>query len=175
MSEIDTGKCRITHYPAAVLAEQARPIEKIDDNIRRLAEKMTEIMLRNKGVGLAGPQAGVSLQIFIIGLDGTKDSVRVYINPKVTPYGTLEAIEEGCLSVPDICTKMRRYKRCKVTATGLDGKEFTDEAEGLYARVLQHENDHLNGITILNRMGTAAKIKYRRQIKELKEGYKADN
>jgi len=170
MAEIDIDKCCITHYPADVLGRSAQPIEKIDDDIRRLAEKMTELMLQNKGIGLAAPQAGLSLQIFIISLDGTKESVRVYINPNVTPSGPLEAIEEGCLSVPGIYTKIRRYKKCKVIATDLDGNEFTDEAEGLYARVLQHENDHLNGITILNRLGPAAKIKFRRQIKKLREG-----
>ena len=67
---IDIEKCRITRYPAGVLADRAKPVEKIDDTIRRLVEKMTDIMLENKGVGLAAPQAGVSLRLFIISLDG---------------------------------------------------------------------------------------------------------
>ena len=166
---IDIEKCRLTHYPADVLAGSAAPVEKIDDNIRRLVEKMIDIMVKNKGVGLAAPQIGISLQLFIISLDGGRDSVKVFINPKVTPIGDLDSVEEGCLSVPNVYTKIRRYKKCKVTATDLDGNEFKEEAEGLYARALQHENDHINGVTIVSRMGQAAKIAHRRQLKKLRE------
>ena len=71
------------------------------------------------------------------------------------------------MSVPGVNTKIRRYTKCKVTATDLDGNEFTEDAEGLYARCLQHENDHIEGITIVNRMGPAARIAHRRQLKKL--------
>src|SRR4030042_1628168 len=119
---------------------------------------MTDIMLENKGVGLAAPQAGVPLRLFIISLDGSREKLRVFINPTITPSGDLVSTDEGCLSVPGIYTAVRRYKHCKVTATDLDGNEFTDEGEGLYARALQHEYDHIEGMTIVNRMGPAEKI-----------------
>ncbi len=169
MKITDIDKCRITHYPAEVLVGHAQPVEKIDDNIRRLVEKMTDIMLKNKGIGLAAPQAGVSLRLFIISLNATREAVKVYINPIVTPDGQLTEFDEGCLSVPGIYTKIRRYKKCKVTATDLDGNEFTEEAEGLYARALQHEYDHIEGMTIVNRMGQVAKIAHRKQLKKLTE------
>jgi len=164
---IDIEKCKITHYPADVLAKPAEPIKNIDDNIRRLVEKMTDIMLENKGIGLAAPQVGVSLRLFIISLDGTRQALKVYINPTVTPTGELDSVEEGCLSVPGVYTKIRRYKKCKVTATDLNGNEFTEEAEGLYARALQHENDHIGGMTIADRMSSVAKITHRKQLKAL--------
>ena len=166
---IDFERCQITHYPADVLGRRAKPIEKIDDNIRRLVEKMIDVMLENKGIGLAAPQVGVSLSLFIISLDGKKETVKVYVNPTVTPTGELYSIEEGCLSVPSVYTKIRRYKKCSVTAMDLDGKEFTDQAEGLYARALQHEYDHIEGMTIVNRMGQTARIMHRRQLKKLEE------
>lgn len=166
---INIDKCRITHYPAQVLAERAQPVEKIDDNVHRLVEKMTDIMLKNKGVGLAAPQAGVSLRLFIISLGGTRENVKVYINPTVTPDGKLTEFDEGCLSVPGVYTKIRRYKKCKVTATDLDGNEFTEDAEGLYARALQHEYDHIEGMTIINRMNRVAKIAHRKQLRKLTE------
>jgi len=169
MKMIDINKCRITHYPADVLAGRAQPVEEINDNIRQLIEKMTDIMLKNKGIGLAAPQAGVPLRLFIISLNGSREKLKVYINPTVTREGPLINFEEGCLSAPGIFTKIRRYKKCKVTATDLDGSEFTEEAEGLYARVLQHEYDHIEGMTIVNRMGRAAKIAHRKQIKKLTE------
>lgn len=164
---IDINKCRITHYPAPVLAGTAEPVEKIDDNIRQLTEKMTDIMLEHKGIGLAAPQAGVPLRVFIISLDGTRGNVKVYINPTVTLAGEPSSIEEGCLSVPGVHTKIRRYTKCTVTATDLDGNEFTEQAEGLYARALQHEYDHLQGMTIVGRMGQVAKIAHRKQLKAL--------
>jgi len=166
---IDVQKCRITHYPADVLAGRARPVEKIDDSIRQLVQKMTDIMLENKGIGLAAPQAGVPLRLFIISLNGTKEATRAYINPKVVPSGEFDTIEEGCLSVPGVHTRIRRYKKCTVTATDLDDNEFTEEAEGLYARALQHEFDHIEGTTIVNRMGQVAKIAHRKQLKKLEE------
>jgi peptide deformylase len=164
---IDVAKCRITHYPAEVLGKKAEPIAEIDENIRKLVEKMTGIMIDNRGIGLAAPQVGVPLRLFIISLDLSRDNVKVYINPRVTPAGDLDEIEEGCLSVPGIWTKIRRYKRATVTATDLEGREFTEEAEGLYARCLQHEYDHIEGTTIVKRMGAAAKIAHRRQLKKL--------
>jgi peptide deformylase len=164
---VDSDKCRLTHYPDQVLAGPAKPVEKIDDDIRRLVEKMTDIMLKNKGIGLAAPQAGVPLRLFIISLDQTREGVKVFVNPTVTPLGEPDSFEEGCLSVPGIYTKIRRYKKCKVTATGLDGSKFTEEAEGLYARALQHEFDHIEGTTIVNRMSQVAKIANRKQLKKL--------
>ena len=169
---IDIEKCRITHYPSDVLAGKAQPVERIDDNLRRLVDKMFDIMLKNKGVGLAAPQAGLPLRLFIISLDGSRENLRVYINPTVTAAGDLATTEEGCLSVPGIYTKVRRYKECEVTATDLDGNEFTEQAEGLYARALQHEYDHIEGMTIVNRMGQTARIAHRRQLKRLTEQHK---
>jgi peptide deformylase len=144
---INVQKCRITHYPAEVLGGRAQPIEKIDENIRQLVKKMTDIMLENKGIGLAGPQAGVPLRIFIISLDGTRQAVKVYINPTVTPTGVLDSVEEGCLSVPGVYAKIRR--------------------------ALQHEYDHIEGVTIADRMGPAAKISHRKQLKKLREEHKS--
>jgi len=136
MALIDVSKCKITYYPAAVLRGTAKRVEKIDDGIRRLVERMTDIMIEHPGIGLAGPQAGVPLRLFIVSLDVSRENVRVYINPTVTPSGELEELEEGCLSVPGVWTKVRRYKNATVTATDLDGHQFTEEAEGMYARCL---------------------------------------
>jgi peptide deformylase len=169
VADIDVDNCGITHYPAKVLGGPAQPVEKIDDTIRRLVAKMTDIMVELKGVGFAAPQAGVPLRLFIISLDGTRENVRVYVNPTVKPEGPLVEIEEGCLSVPGIYTKIKRYGRVTITATDLDGKTFTEQAEGLYARALQHEFDHIEGVTIVNRMPTTSRIAHRKQLKKLEE------
>jgi peptide deformylase len=162
-------ECQITRYPAEVLGKRAEPVEKIDGVIRQLVDRMIDVMVERKGVGLAAPQVGVPLRLFIISLDGGRENVKVFINPTVTPSGDLGEIDEGCLSVPGIYTKIRRYKKCRVTATDLDGNEFSDEGEGLYARALQHEYDHIEGVTIVNRMTQVARIAHRKQLKKLED------
>lgn len=162
-------ECKMTRFPAPVLGKKALPIGTIDDSIRALARHMIDLMVEHNGVGLAGPQAGVNLRIFVVSTDGTRENAKVYINPSIRPGGKLIDHEEGCLSLPGIWGKIKRYKQCTVTATGLDGREFTEEGEGLLARAFQHEYDHLEGIMIKDRLSTAAKLRARKRLKELEE------
>ena len=165
----DYSNCTITRYPTPVRREKAQPVEEINDDIRKLAERMKDIMVETQGVGLAGPQAGVNLRIFVVSTDGTKENARVYINPTIKPEGKVVANEEGCLSLPGICGNVNRYSKCTVTATDLDGNEFTEIGEGLLARAFQHEFDHLEGMMIKDRLGYAAKLRARRKLKQLEE------
>ncbi len=167
----DYSKCMITQYPTPVLMEKAGPVEDINDDIRQLADRMIDIMVETKGVGLAGPQAGVSLRIFVVSIDGTKESARVYINPTIEPEGRVVANEEGCLSLPRIYGKIKRYSKCTVAATDLDGNEFTEFGEGLLARAFQHEHDHLEGRMIKDRLGYAAKLRSKKLLEELEAEY----
>jgi len=167
----DFSNYKITRFPGPMLSRPAQPIEKFDDSIRQLAERMKEIMVEHKGVGLAGPQAGVNLQIFVASPDGTKENAKVYINPKIEPDGSQEAIEEGCLSLPSIYGEITRYTRCTVHAMDLDGKPFTEIGEGLLARIFQHEYDHLQGIMIKDRMSEPAKLRARKLLKRMQDEY----
>lgn len=164
---VDVDKCCMTRFPADVLSGKAKRIEEIDGSIVKLADVMIDIMIENKGVGLAGPQAGVGLRIFVISVDGTREKAKVFINPEIEPSGDFESVEEGCLSLPNIYGKVKRNKVCKVTATGLDGKEFTEVGEGLYARAMQHEYDHLEGTMIKDRFGRMGMIAARKHLKKL--------
>lgn len=175
MVDKDYSRCHITHYPARVLSDRAEPIEMIDESIKILSEKMIDIMLETKGIGLAAPQAGVNLRIFVITLDGSRESAKVYINPVIEPSGLLEPSEEGCLSLPGISGNVKRYKMCKVTAQDLNGETFTEAGEGLFARALQHEYDHLEGTMIKDRMGRVQMIGHRKRLKALEEGSCCDD
>lgn len=167
--ELDIQKCKITHYPSKVLSSKAVDVDKIDEKIHKFAEKMIDIMVETNGIGLAAPQAGIGLRMFVISLDGSREQAKVYINPVIEPSGKLDESEEGCLSLPGISAKIKRYSKCKVKALDLHGNEFIEEAEGLLAKALQHENDHLEGTMIKDRMSTVAKIGIRGILKELKE------
>ena len=168
---MDVDKCCITHFPAPVLEGVAVSVDEIADDIRRLVDRMIDVMIEQKGIGLAAPQIGVGLRIFVVSVDGTKENAKVYINPELEVFGSLEANEEGCLSVPGVFAAIKRYRKCVVTATDLDGNRFTEEANGLQIRAFQHEYDHLEGTLIKDRMGQAQLISARRQLRELRERY----
>jgi len=171
----DQKKYSITRYPARVLSSPAEPVGEITDEIRQLVARMIEIMVEQKGVGLAAPQAGVNLRIFVISLDGTAESAKVYINPKIKTSGGIEANSEGCLSLPGITANIKRFKKCSVTATDLDGNEFTEEGDELYSIALQHEYDHLEGMMIKDRMGRVSAISAKRHLRRLEEEYEENN
>ncbi|HAL45433.1 MAG: peptide deformylase [Planctomycetes bacterium GWF2_42_9] len=172
---VNVDKCKITRWPTPVLLEKAEPIEKIDDNIRALAEKMKDIMVEHKGVGLAGPQAGVNLRIFVASPDGTKQNAKVFINPVLVTSGALEAKEEGCLSLPGVWGNVKRFTRCSIKALDEFGEEISIVAEGHLARIFQHECDHLDGMLIADKFSTVAKIAARRKLKQLREDYEEEN
>ena len=163
--------CCLTKYPTPVLMDKAKPIEDINDDIRQLADRMIDIMVEAKGIGLAGPQAGVNLRIFVVSTDGTKENASVYINPTINVEGSIVTNEEGCLSLPGIYGKIKRYSQCTVTATDLDGNTFTEVGEELLGRAFQHEYDHLEGRMIKDRLSTAAKLRANRRLKLLQAGY----
>jgi peptide deformylase len=170
----DYSTCCLTKYPTPVLLGKAKPVEVFDDTLCLLAERMINIMVETHGVGLAGPQAGVDLRIFVASVDGTKENAKAYINPSIQVEGPLETAEEGCLSLPGISGKIKRYARCTVTAQDLNGKKFTETGEGLQARIYQHEYDHLEGRMIKDRLSQPAKLRARRRLRQLEEEYKED-
>lgn len=169
---MDYTKCSLTRFPAPVLEKRAEPIAEINDDIRKLADRMIDLMVETQGVGFAGPQAGVNLRIFVVSLDSSRENAKVYINPEIEVSGPVISHEEGCLSLPGIYSKIQRYAKCKVTATDLDGNRFTEEGEELLARAFQHEYDHLEGTMIKDRMSRPSKIRARRRLKELLDEYK---
>ena len=167
----DYSECSLTRFPAPVLSRPAEPVAEIDDSVRQLAERMIDLMVQTQGVGFAAPQAGVNLRMFVVSLDSTRDNARVYINPELDLSGPTVGHEEGCLSLPGIYSQIQRYGRCTVTATDLEGNRFTEEAEGLLARAIQHEYDHLQGVLIKDRMSRPAKVRARRRLRQLLDDY----
>ena len=134
-----------------LLKQKAEKIKTFDDNISDTARQMLEILVRDKGIGIAGPQIGFMKRIFVTSINGDKE--RIFINPSIleTSVETVK-YEEGCLSVPGIYANVIRSESVKIQAWNEKGRPFTLEAGGLLARVIQHEYDHLEGIVFLDRI-----------------------
>ncbi len=141
-------------WPSEVLKERAVPVDDFGEGLQRLVDDMVETMYDAPGIGLAAPQVGVSQRLIIIDLSsGTEeDELLVLVNPEiVSTEGKVEG-EEGCLSLPGLNLKMCRSE--KVVARGQDryGEGVEIETEGLLARALQHEIDHINGVLLIDRL-----------------------
>lgn len=136
----------ILNFPDPRLRTKAKPVEVVDDQIRRLAADMLETMYAAPGIGLAASQVDRHIELIVMDLSEEKNQPMVFINPKITPLTQdTQPYEEGCLSVPQIFDKVERAAQVKIEALDLDGKPFTLEADGLLAVCIQHEMDHLDG------------------------------
>jgi peptide deformylase len=170
---VDPSKLTIVHYPAAVLKTRAKPIEKIDQNVRAVAERMIELMNAEEGLGLAAPQVGLPWRMFVTRDAADHDSSHVFINPRLRVSDNEGVIhEEGCLSLPGIRADILRPKGIELIATDLDGREFTVTSSEFIARVWQHEHDHLNGVLIIDKMAPMDRLATRKTLKELEAAAK---
>lgn len=155
---------QILFLPAACLREVAKPVETFDDNLQILIDDMFETMYAAKGVGLAAPQIGVSLRLFVVDVIGDKTQQLVLINPEITHQEGEELYSEGCLSVPGAFDKVKRAKQ--VTVKGLDrfAKPCEITADGLLGECFQHEIDHLNGKLFIDLLSPLKKAMARRKL-----------
>jgi peptide deformylase len=137
---------------------EAVKAEEINDEFRALIKEMFLTMDEANGVGLAAPQVGIAKRFFVAKSDD--DVERVFINPVITKTSSeLSEYEEGCLSIPGVYETIVRPKAVTISALDINGKPFTLDAEGLLARIVQHESDHLDGILYIDRGDQAFKEK----------------
>lgn len=164
----------IIRYPDPRLKKKSAPIARIEPELRDLAARMFELMRAASGVGLAAPQVGKNIRLFVMNATGKPEDDRVYVNPVLSDAEGDEEDEEGCLSIPELRVKVVRAKRLRIEALDLDGQKIDQVEEGFVARVWQHETDHLNGILLTDRMGAVAKIANRGLLKDLEEKYRRE-
>ncbi len=136
---------KILHYPDPRLHIVAKPVDKVDDHIRKLAADMAETMYAAPGIGLAATQVDHHIQLLVVDVSENKDQLMTFINPQIVEADGETVYEEGCLSVPGIFEEVTRAERIKVRALNLGGESFEMEADGLLAICIQHEIDHLKG------------------------------
>ncbi len=161
----------ILKYPDKRLRRVSRPVNEIDDRIRKLVEDMAETMYDAPGVGLAAPQVGEDIRLVLVDVavreDENKRDLQVFINPEILAAEGEQVGEEGCLSVRDFSAPVSRAMKIKVRATNLEGETVEFEAEEFFARVLQHEFDHLDGKLFIDRISPLRRAMYKKKLKKI--------
>jgi peptide deformylase len=152
-----------------ILGEPARPVEVVTPAIESLVDDMIETMYAAPGIGLAAPQVGVALRIFVVDLSVGRDpaALQVMINPEFVERDGMQLEEEGCLSVPGFTATVARPKRVVVKGLNRQGDEHRVDGTDLMARALQHEMDHLNGCLFVDRLRGISRDLIVRKIKKL--------
>ena len=164
---------KIIEYPDPRLKKISQPVANFDSSLKALAARMLQLMREARGVGLAAPQVGHNIRMFVMNHTGDAKDDRVYVNPELTEASGSEEAEEGCLSLPGVNANVVRDKTLRIRAKDLDGNDIDQVETGYIARVWQHEFDHLNGTLITDRMGPVAKMTARKALRELEEKYEA--
>ena len=144
---------KVVKFPEKVLKTKAEKVSRITDTDRKLAQDMIDTMYAENGVGLAANQVGVLKQIFVASADQIKGKELVFFNPEIIKREGVIKEFEGCLSVPELYEPVKRARKVWMKAMTLAGKTVEIKAEGLLARIFQHETDHLNGILFIDRLG----------------------
>lgn len=174
-------KLSLVYLGNPILRKKADIIEKVDDSIVSLIQEMDDLMQKSKGVGLAAPQVGISLRLFILRdelkVEGEEDKyisgpLQVFINPVLKePSEEHVSMNEGCLSIPGVRADVIRPEKITVEALGIDGKPFKKTFDGLAARIVMHENDHINGVLFIDRLSKKVKDRIEPKLREVKKKF----
>jgi len=160
---------KIRLFGDSALKKKARPVKEITQGHRDILSQMARLMYESSGIGLASPQVGINECMIVVDIGS---GLYKLINPKIVKKEGSQVTEEGCLSVPGVCVKVKRAKKVKISADDEFAKPVTIEAEDLLACVFQHEIDHLKGRLIVDYASFFEKLKLIRQLDELKKKIK---
>lgn len=173
MSELEYD---LTIYPDPRLRVRAATVTQFDEELARTAAAMFRRMYASSGVGLAAPQVGLKIRLFVVNEGGepNEGEEMVFVNPTITRRtGAATLFEEGCLSFPQIYAEVERPSTCTLAWQDLSGTEHERDFEGFVSRIVQHEHDHLEGVLLVDRMSPADKSRHRHALDALVEDYKA--
>ena len=162
---------KVRAYPDPVLSRRAGAVKRIDKELIHLVREMFDTMYEEKGIGLAAPQVGESIRMCVLNCTGKPEGELILINPVLVDSSGEATDEEGCLSVPGIRSNVTRAEKVKVGAYDQNGNEIELEADGLEARALQHELDHLSGRLFFQLLNEPARMALNPRLKALKEAF----
>ena len=161
---------KILTFPNPVLRQKVETVTSFDDSLKQLAADLAETMYAAPGAGLAANQIGVCKRVVVIDVSENKEEEKkhlVLVNPEIIEKAGCQVDEEGCLSVIDLTANVERFRKLVVRAQDLDGKILEFPAEDFFARVIQHELDHLNGILFIDHLSSLKRTLYKRRLKKL--------
>ncbi|UCG39322.1 MAG: peptide deformylase [bacterium] len=162
----------LIYYPNPLLRKKNRDLTPDDGNLPEKIRQMFEIMYRNKGVGLAAPQVGWNVRLFIANPEGGgAEREKVFVNPRIVSSSGSVSEAEGCLSFPGLYITVNRGLEVDVEYRDADFKTHRETFNGFMARIVQHEYDHLEGILMIHRISQAEKVRNKRLLDELEERY----
>ena len=162
------AKLEILEFPDPRLRTVAKPVEKVDDELRKLIDDMFETMYACPGIGLSATQVNVHQRLIVMDLSEDQSQPRVFINPEITPLtDELAPYEEGCLSVPGFYEKVQRPARVRIKALDRDGNAFEEEADELLATCIQHEIDHLDGKLFVDYVSRLKRDRIKKKLEKL--------
>jgi peptide deformylase len=163
-------KYKLVYYGNETLKCVADEVKNIDGEIKELIDSMYNVMYKEKGIGLAAPQVDVSKRLIVIDVESYNGPAITVINPVIKEFSPEKVpYEEGCLSLPGISEEIIRPEKILLAGVTLDEKEIELEAEGLFARVLQHEIDHLNGKVFVDHLEDYIRKELKPQLKKIKK------
>ena len=162
------AKLEILEFPDPRLRTVAKPVEKVDDELRKLIDDMFETMYACPGIGLAATQVDVHQRLIVMDLSEDQTQPRVFINPEITPLtDEVAPYEEGCLSVPGFYEKVQRTARVHIKALDRDGNTFEEEADELLATCIQHEIDHLDGKLFVDYVSRLKRDRIKKKLEKI--------
>jgi peptide deformylase len=165
---VDPNSLILSIHPDPILRRIGEEVDPKDENVQAVAKRMIEIMFEHSGIGLAAPQVGLPWRVFVTRNPEDEECAVVWINPELEVLSEeIESEEEGCLSLPEIRGDIRRPNAIRITGHDIQGNKVSAESGDFIARVWQHENDHLDGILIIDKMSTMDKLVNRKLIRNL--------
>jgi peptide deformylase len=168
---------QILKYPHPTLRHKSKPLRRVDPELRQIIRRMFEVMYEGKGIGLAANQVGLPYRMFVMNLRSDPEAVdeeHVFINPVIAKRSGSAEGEEGCLSFPGVYAPVRRSEKIVLSAYNPVGQEVTYELDGLYARAVQHETDHLDGVVFIDRLSSTAKLAVKEPLADLERQFEGD-
>jgi peptide deformylase len=167
---------RIVKYPHPTLRHKSKPLRRVDTDLKNTVAAMFDLMYQQRGVGLAANQVDLPYRLFIINTEGDpqKGQEHVFLNTVIVKRSGKEEAEEGCLSFPEIYAPVIRSSKVVISAYNLAGEEIHYELNGLFARAVQHEYDHLDGVLFIDRLTTTGLLSIKEALSDLELQFDGD-
>lgn len=165
---------KIVHYPHPTLRHISKPLKRVDKELHGFVREMFDLMYEARGIGLAANQVDLPYRLFVLNLESDPDKPEdefVFLNPVITSRKGMAEGEEGCLSIPGLYANVKRPERVTLNAYNMAGEELNLELDGLFARAVQHEIDHLDGVLFIDRLSPTTEMDVREALLDFEDQF----